>query len=99
MLEFLISGSFLADFSELQNHFFGRLRDHPFKASAFFLGGGVKNLPNLPMDSSKKLPMVAGVKNREKLADVLNGWSHKHYYSFKRGPNTVVSVKNPYFRN
>ena len=29
--------------------------DHPFKTSAFFRGE-VKNLPNLPMDSSKKLP-------------------------------------------
>ena len=37
-------------------------------------GGGVKNLPNLPTDSSKKLPTV-GVKNREKFPDVLNGWS------------------------
>ena len=27
--------------------------DHPFKRSAFF-SGGVKNLANLPMDSSKK---------------------------------------------
>ena len=44
------------------------LRDHPFKTSAFFRGEGVKNLPNLPTDSSKKLPTV---KNREKLADVL----------------------------
>jgi hypothetical protein len=33
--------------------------DHPFKTSAFFRGGGVKNLPNLPTDSSKKLPTVA----------------------------------------
>ena len=40
--------------------------DHPFKMSAFFKGGGVKNLPNLPMDSSKKLPGL-GVKNRENL--------------------------------
>ena len=51
--------------------------DHPFRTSALFRGGGVKNLPNLPTDSSKKLPMVGGVgvKNREKFADVLNGWS------------------------
>ena len=28
--------------------------DHPFKTSAFFSGGGVKNLPNLPMDISIK---------------------------------------------
>ena len=35
-------------------------------------------MPNLPTDSSKKLPTVGGVgvKNREKFADVLNGWSH-----------------------
>ena len=30
------------------------IRDHPFK------GGGVKNLPNLPTDSSKKLLTVGG---------------------------------------
>ena len=36
------------------------LRDHPFRTSAFFRGGGVKNLPNLPTDSSKKLPTVGG---------------------------------------
>ena len=36
------------------------LGDHPLMTSAFFSGGGVKNLPNLPMDSSKKLPMVGG---------------------------------------
>ena len=36
------------------------LRDHPFKTSAFLRGGGVKNLPNLPTDSSKKLPTVGG---------------------------------------
>ena len=46
--------------------------DHPFKTSALLRGGGVKNLPNLPMDSSKKLPTV-GVKNHEKFADILNG--------------------------
>ena len=60
-------------------------RDHPFKTLAF-LGGWEKvkilpNLPNLPnflTNSSKKLPTVegVGVKNREKFADVLNGWSH-----------------------
>ena len=36
------------------------VRDHPFKTSPFFRGGGVKNWPNLPTDSSKKLPMVGG---------------------------------------
>ena len=36
------------------------LREHPFKTSPFFRGGGVKNLPNLPTDSSKKLPTVGG---------------------------------------
>ena len=35
-------------------------------------GGGLKNLQNLPTDSSKTLPTV-GVKNCEKFADVLNG--------------------------
>ena len=37
-----------------------RIRDHPFKTSAFFRGGGVKNWPNLLTDSSKKLPMGEG---------------------------------------
>ena len=37
-------------------------RDHPFKTAAFFRAEGVKNLPNLSTDSSKRLPMV-GVKN------------------------------------
>ena len=40
------------------------LGDHPFKTSAFFMDGGwggvVKNLPNLPTDCCKKLPMVGG---------------------------------------
>ena len=36
------------------------LRDHPFKTSAFFRGGGVKNWPNLPTDNSKKLPTGGG---------------------------------------
>ena len=53
------------------------LRDHPFKTSAFLMAGTVKNLPNLLMDSSKKLPTVGGVgvKNREKYVEVINGWS------------------------
>jgi hypothetical protein len=34
--------------------------DYPFKTSAFFRGGGVKNLPNLPTDSCKKLPTDGG---------------------------------------
>ena len=34
--------------------------DHPFKTSTFFRGEGVKSLPNLPTDSSKKMPMVEG---------------------------------------
>ena len=37
---------------------FQTIMDHPFKTSAIFKGGGVKNLPNLPMDSTKKLPTV-----------------------------------------
>ena len=36
------------------------VRDHPFKTSACLRGGGVKNLPNLPTDSTKKLPTVGG---------------------------------------
>ena len=37
-----------------------QIRDHPFKTSAFFRVGGVKNLQNLRKDSSKKLPTVGG---------------------------------------
>ena len=50
---------------------------HPFKTLAFFRGGRVKNLSNLPTDSSKKTAdgRGVGVKNREKFADVLNRWS------------------------
>ena len=36
------------------------LRDHPFKTSACPRGGGFKNFPNLPTDSTKKLPTVRG---------------------------------------
>ena len=36
------------------------IRDHPFKTSACSRGGGVKNLSNLPTDSTKKLPTVGG---------------------------------------
>ena len=36
------------------------IKDHPFKTSACSRGGGVKNLPNLPTDSTKKLPTVGG---------------------------------------
>ena len=32
---------------------FINIRDHPFKTSARLRGGGVKNLPNLPADSTK----------------------------------------------
>ena len=39
---------------------FAILRDHPFKMSALFSGGGVKYLPNLPTDRSKKLQTVGG---------------------------------------
>ena len=46
--------------SELEGNKINAIRDHPFKTSAFFRGGGVKNLPNLPMNSSKKLPTVGG---------------------------------------
>ena len=40
-------------------------RDHPFKTSACLRGGGVKNLPNLPTDSTKKTVdgRGVGVKN------------------------------------
>ena len=37
------------------------IRDHPFKTSACLRGGGVKNLPNLLTDNTKKLPTVGGV--------------------------------------
>ena len=35
-----------------------QIRDHPFKTLACFRGGGVKRLPNLRKDSTKKLPTV-----------------------------------------
>ena len=35
-------------------------RDHPFKTLACSRGGGVKNLPNLPTDGTKKLPTGGG---------------------------------------
>ena len=37
-----------------------RKRDHPFKTSARSRGGGVKNLPNLPMDSTIKVKSADG---------------------------------------
>ena len=49
----LIIGSCLVKLSTL-------VRDHPFKTSAHLRGGGVKNWPNLPTDSSKKLPTEGG---------------------------------------
>ena len=55
------------------NYIFG---DHPFKTSAFFMGGGVKNWPKLPTDSSKKLPTAGGRGQKLcKFADFFNGWS------------------------
>ena len=42
-----------------------------------FLGGGVKNWPNLLTDSSKKLQrQVGGDQKLGNFAKVLNGWSH-----------------------
>ena len=45
------------------------IRDHPFKTSAYFRGGGIKNWPNLPMDNNKKTAdgRGVGVNNRENL--------------------------------
>jgi hypothetical protein len=44
------------------------LKNHPLKTSAFFRGRGVKNWPNLPTDSSKKLPTEGvEVKTHENL--------------------------------
>jgi hypothetical protein len=37
------------------------VRDHPFKTSACLRGGGVKHLPNLPTDSTKKNANGRGV--------------------------------------
>ena len=48
-----------------QPYFFRHIRDHPFKTSACSRGGGVKNLPNLPMDSTKKLPTVGGYGSKK----------------------------------
>ena len=43
-------------------------RDHPFKTSAIFLGGGVKDWSKLPTDGSKNLPTEGvGFKNLENL--------------------------------
>ena len=62
---------------------FVTLRDHPFKTSAFLIGGGVKNWPNLPANSSKKLPTEGGRGQRSwKFADVFN-----------QGPSTVVVMR------
>ena len=36
------------------------IRDHPFKMLSVFRGGGVKNMPNLPMDSSIKILTEGG---------------------------------------
>ena len=47
-------------YSEIPNKQAYSLRDHPLKTSACLRGGGVKNLPNLPTDSTKKLPTVGG---------------------------------------
>ena len=46
--------------SSEENHIIKVIRNHPFKTSACFRGGGVKNWPNLPTDSTKKLPTVGG---------------------------------------
>ena len=47
-------------FSNFSGLFGCVVRDHPFKTSACSRGGGVKNLPNLPTDSTEKLPTVGG---------------------------------------
>ena len=56
----LISKMVLLEERLLRQSYF--VRDHPFKMSACSRGGGVKTLPNLPMDSmyTKKLPTVGG---------------------------------------
>ena len=43
--------------------------DHRFKTLAFLRGGGIKDWPNLPTDSSKKTAdgRGVGVKNHENL--------------------------------
>ena len=60
------------------------LRDHPFKTSAFFRAVGVKNLPNLPSDSSKKTADSRGLrgKNREQFAELfkVDGPLFKFYF-------------------
>ena len=48
------------------------VRDHPFKTSAF--GEGSKICRRIVVKNCRRLKGV-GVKNREKFADVLNGWS------------------------
>ena len=56
-----INGDFNANTSSLTNQgMYDPFRDHPIKTSACLRGGGVKNLPNLQTDSTKKLPTVGG---------------------------------------
>ena len=45
---------------DVPNLVFNLQRDHPFKTLACLKAGGVKNLPNLPTDSTKNLPTVGG---------------------------------------
>ena len=54
------------------------IRDHPFKTSAFFRGGGVKKFDKFANGRGVR------VKNREKLADVLNEWSLIRYFLYFR---------------
>ena len=65
-----------------------QLRDHSFKTLAFF-GGGVKNWPNLPTDTSTKKTADGRGVGVKTFADVLNGWSlitqencEQYYYYF-----------------
>ena len=39
--------------------------DHPFKMLACSRGGGVKNLPNLPTDGSKKIAGGGGLGSKK----------------------------------
>ena len=75
-----------AEFRALSKHFMvavWNIWDHPFKTSAICRGGGVKNWPNLPTDSSKKLPTEGGgegskiVKICRRLKWMVPNWNPK----------------------
>ena len=57
--------------------------DHPFKTSACSRGGGVKNLPNLPTGSTKKIPTIGG------------SYYYCVYYKFLWNRRYVIPFRRP----